>query len=108
MQHSSETEDEIGSFLRIHWRALSKTRFTSGDRILIQTPLSSKLERLQVRPTRIHKASMRPSSGAGCNIGFHHLFWIDDAIKFSLRNKAQLQGGSLEREVIIHSVVSDL
>src|SRR5439155_961920 len=46
-------------------------------------------------------------SGTGCHIRFHHLFWIDDAIKFSLSDKAQLQGGSLECEVIIHDLHSD-
>src|SRR6266480_2206987 len=47
-------------------------------------------------------------SGTGCHIRFHHLFWIDDAIKFSLSDKSQLQGGSLECEVIIHRVMRDL
>src|SRR5260370_36405884 len=29
-------------------------------------------------------------SGSGRHIGFHHLSWIDDALKFSLCDKAQL------------------
>src|ERR1700731_2524914 len=47
-------------------------------------------------------------SGGRCNIGFHHLARIDNAIEFRLGYKAQLQGGGLQRQIIVHGVVSDL
>src|SRR5207302_1909600 len=49
-----------------------------------------------------------PRSSAGCDIRLHHLFGIDDAIKFGFCNKAQLQGCSLEREIVIGGVVRNL
>src|SRR5882724_6001762 len=48
------------------------------------------------------------TSGSFCHIWFHHLAWIDDAIKFILGYKAQFQGGILEREIIVHGVVGNL
>src|SRR2546425_3296208 len=47
-------------------------------------------------------------SGGSCYIRIHHLFRIDDPIEFRLRDEPQRQGGGLEREVVIHGVVSDL
>src|SRR5438105_5525669 len=47
-------------------------------------------------------------SGGRCNIGFHHLARIHNAIEFRLAYKAQLQGGGPERQIIVEGVVSDL
>src|SRR5215475_9572099 len=48
------------------------------------------------------------SGGRGGDIGMHHFCWINDPIELGLRNEAQLQGGRLEREVVVHGVVRDL
>src|SRR5262249_21194958 len=47
--------------------------------------------------------------GCGCrHIGPHHFLWIDDAIEFGLRDVAQFQSGRLQRQIVVHGVVSDL
>ena len=43
-----------------------------------------------------------------CDIGLHHFLRIDHAIEFVLRDKAQFQRGSLQREIVVHGVVGDL
>ena len=42
------------------------------------------------------------------DIGIDHLRWIDDAIKFVFSNKAELQCCGLQRNVVVHRVVSNL
>src|SRR5271166_7166200 len=40
--------------------------------------------------------------GAGRHIRRNHLPRVDDALELGLRDEAQLQGGCLEREVVVH------
>jgi len=39
------------------------------------------------------------------DVRFDHLGWIDDAVEFLLRHEAELQRGSLQREVVVYRVV---
>ena len=48
------------------------------------------------------------SLGAGRHIGLNHFSRADNAIELLFRDKAELQRGSLEREVVVHRVVGNL
>jgi hypothetical protein len=59
-------------------------------------------------PIRSHSKPTLNLLTGGCNVGFHHFARIDNAVKFLFADKPELQGGILEREIVVESVVGDL
>src|ERR1700722_5491159 len=104
---SSDNRSDISQTHDVSQGSVLSGRIVEEERATMTAEYFSWKSIFGVELSNRRRSGRAGGGGVICDIGLYHLLRIDDLIEFGPSDKAQFQRGSLQRQIVIHSIVGD-